>query len=169
MLGWAMMYRLAYRNLGTHESLLANHTVNNAGKSAVRWYEIRDLSTSPTVFQQGTIMAGNVHLWMASIAQDKLGNIAVGFSASNNVGVKPTIAVTGRLPGDPPGMMRTPHAILIGTGVQTGGLTRWGDYSAMTIDPLDDCTMWYTTEYLKTNGSFNWNTRIASFTFPNCQ
>jgi hypothetical protein len=161
------MYRLAYRNLGTHESLLANHSVNNGGLTAIRWYEIRDVNT-PTVFQQGTLAAATVHLWMASIAQDKMGNIAVGFSASNSVAVKPSIGVTGRLPGDAPGTMRTPHAILIGTGVQTGGLTRGGDYSPMTVDPLDDCTMWYTTEYLKTNGSFNWNTRIASFTFPNC-
>jgi hypothetical protein len=168
-LGEFMMYRLPYRNFGSHESLLANHSVSNAGKAAVRWYEIRGLSGAPTVFQSGTVSAANVHLWMGSIAQDKMGNIAVGFSASNNVAVKPSVAVTGRLPGDPPGTMRTPHALVIGTGVQTNTSNRWGDYSAMAVDPIDDCTLWFTTEYIKTNGSFNWDTRISSFTFPDCQ
>jgi len=47
-------------------------------------------------------------------------------------------------------------------------LNRWGDYSAMTVDPTDDCTFWFTTEYLKANGTFNWSTRIASFKFASC-
>ena len=55
-----------------------------------------------------------------------------------------------------------------GTGSQTGTLTRWGDYSSMTVDPADDCTFWYTQEYIKTNGTFNWSTRIANFKFPTC-
>ena len=169
-LGPFMMYRLAYRNFGTFESLLTNHSVNNGGVAGVRWYEIRDLSApTPTVFQQGTIAVGNVHLWMGSIAQDKMGNIAVGFSASNNMAVKPSVAVTGRLPADPPGTMRTPHGLAIGTGVQQNTFHRWGDYSALIVDPLDDCTFWYTSEYIKSNGSFNWSTRISSFTFPSCQ
>jgi hypothetical protein len=168
-LGDRMMYRLPYRNFGTHEVILANHSVNNAGKAAVRWYEIRNLSGAPSIFQQGTIAAGNVHLWMGSLAMDKMGNIAVGFSASNNLAVKPSVGVTGRLPGDAPGTMRTPHGLVVGTGVQTGTFNRWGDYSAMAIDPIDDCTLWYTQEYIKTTGSFNWSTRISSFTFPNCQ
>src|SRR5262249_56586508 len=53
-------------------------------------------------------------------------------------------------------------------GSQTGGLSRWGDYTSMAVDPSDDCTFWYTDEYLTTNGSFNWHTRIASFKFPSC-
>ena len=58
--------------------------------------------------------------------------------------------------------------IINGGGSQTGTLTRWGDYSALQVDPSDDCTFWFTTEYLKASGTFNWNTRIASFKFPNC-
>jgi hypothetical protein len=168
--GDRLMYRLPYRNFGDHETIVANHSVNNGGVAGVRWYEIRDLSKTPSVFQQGTVAAGSVHLWMGSIAQDKMGNIAVGFSASNSVAVKPSIGVAGRLPGDAPGTMRTPRALMIGTGVQLafGSGDNWGSYSAMAVDPIDDCTLWYTTEYLKTNGSFNWSTRISSFTFPNC-
>src|SRR2546430_4013562 len=55
-----------------------------------------------------------------------------------------------------------------GLGVQLGGGNRWGDYSSMTIDPIDQCTFYYTNEYLKTNGAFNWSTRIATFKFPSC-
>ena len=43
------------------------------------------------------------------------------------------------------------------------------DYSSMAIDPVDDCTFWYTNEYLKSTGAFNWNTRIASFKFTGRQ
>jgi hypothetical protein len=167
-LGERLMHRLPYRNFGTHESLLASHAVTNAGVAAVRWYEIRGPGGAPSVFQQGTVAANNVYLWVPSIAQDKQGNIAVGFSAGNGVGVRPTLAVAGRLPGDPPGTMRTPHALVIGSGVQTG-TSRWGDYAAMTIDPIDDCTLWFTGEYMKTSGSRSWSTRITSFTFPSCQ
>jgi len=56
-----------------------------------------------------------------------------------------------------------------GTGSQNGRLERWGDYSGLTIDHTDDCTFWYTTEYIKATGSFNWSTRVGSFKFPSCQ
>jgi hypothetical protein len=64
--------------------------------------------------------------------------------------------------------MESEQLIVNGTGSQTGGLSRWGDYSSMTIDPVDDCTFWYTQEYIKANGNFNWNTRIANFKFDSC-
>jgi hypothetical protein len=78
------------------------------------------------------------------------------------------VAITGRVPSDPLGTMETETTIVNGTGSQTNLLTRWGDYSAMAVDPADDCTFWYTQEYMRTTGSFNWNTRIASFQFPSC-
>ena len=66
--------------------------------------------------------------------------------------------------------MQAEASIQTGAGSQSGQrLDRWGDYSAMTIDPTDDCTFWYTNEYLKANGAFNWSTRIASFKFSGCQ
>jgi hypothetical protein len=64
--------------------------------------------------------------------------------------------------------METEVNIVSGSGSQNGNLSRWGDYSAMQVDPVDDCTFWFTEEYMKTTGSFNWNTRIASFKFPGC-
>src|SRR5947207_2705504 len=104
---------------------------------------------------------------MGSIALDASGDIALGYSVSNST-IFPSIAFTGRTPIDPASTMEAETIILSGTGSQTGGLSRWGDYSAMQVDPSDDCTFWYTTEYEKANGSFNWNTRIANFKFPGC-
>ncbi len=170
-----LMYRLAYRNFtGTdaHESLVVNQSVTvgnkRTGITSVRWYEIRNPNGAPTVFQQGTLGTGDgIHRWMGSIAMDKQGNIALGYSASSG-SVKPSIRYTGRLVTDALGTMQTENTIQAGGGSQTGTLHRWGDYSAMTVDPVDDCTFWFTSEYLKTNGSFNWSTRIASFKFPGC-
>jgi len=104
---------------------------------------------------------------MGSIAMDQNGNIALGYSLGSGT-IFPSVFFTGRVPSDPLGTMETEQSIVSGTGSQTTGLTRWGDYSAMTIDPADDCTFWYTQEYIKANGNFNWNTRIANFKFPGC-
>lgn len=167
-----LMYRVAYRNRAGTESLLVNHSVTigskRTGITSVRWYELRTPNAIPTVFQQGTLSTSDsIHRWMGSIAMDKQGNIAVGYSASSS-SVSPSIRYTGRLVSDPLGTMQTENIIQAGGGSQTGTLHRWGDYSAMTVDPVDDCTFWYTTEYLKASGTFNWSTRIASFKFPGC-
>ena len=169
-----LMYRLAYRNRSGVESLLVNHSVavgtNKKNQvTSVRWYEVRNPNGAPTVYQQGTLgTSDGIHRWMGSIGMDKQGNIALGYSASSS-SVNPSIRYTGRLVTDALGTMQTETIIQAGGGSQTGTLHRWGDYSAMTVDPVDDCTFWYTTEYLKGNGSFNWSTRIASFKFPGCQ
>lgn len=167
-LGDRLMYRLAYRNFGDHESLVVSHSVDNgSGVSGVRWYEIRSPGSNPTVHQQGTFSPDSTYRWMPSIAMDKAGDIAVGYSASSS-SVFPSIRYTGRVPTDALGTLETENTILTGTAAQTNGLNRWGDYSAMSVDPGDDCTFYYTNEYLPFNGSFNWATQIASFKFPNC-
>ena len=167
-----LMYRLAYRNFGTYESLVVNHSVTvgarKKGVTSVRWYEVRMPNGSPSVFQQGTLgTSDGIHRWMGSIAMDKFGNIALGYSASSS-SLFPSIRYTGRVPTDALGTMEAENSIQAGGGSQIGNLHRWGDYSAMTVDPVDDCTFWFTTEYLKSTGSFNWSTRIASFKFPGC-
>ena len=98
---------------------------------------------------------------------DKLGDIAVGFSKSSNT-THPGLGYTGRIPTDPAGMMESAANIFVGAGSQNGGLTRWGDYSSISIDPTDDCTFWYTNEYIPSNGNLNWHTRLASFKFTAC-
>ncbi|PYU78148.1 MAG: hypothetical protein DMG51_19250 [Acidobacteria bacterium] len=104
---------------------------------------------------------------MGSIAMDQSGDIAVGYSASSSRNF-PAVRYAGRVPSDPAGTMESENSIIEGTGSQTNGSSRWGDYSGMSVDPADDCTFWYTNEYLTTNGSFNWKTRIGSFKFTSC-
>ena len=175
-----LMYRLAYRRFSDgHEALLVNHSVRvgskRTGITSVRWYELRNPTGStmaagtPVVYQQGTLSTSDgIHRWMGSIAMDKVGDIALGYSASSS-SIFPSIRYTGRVPTDALGSMQAEAVIKAGGGSQTGALHRWGDYSAMTVDPVDDCTFWYTNEYLKTTGSFNWSTWIYSFKFPGCQ
>src|SRR3989475_3679448 len=166
-LGDRLMYRLAYRNFGDHESLVVNHSVTAGSSVGVRWYEIRSPNATPAVFQQGTYAPDSTFRWMGSIAMDQSGDIAVGYSASSS-SINPAVRYTGRVPGDPLGTLESENSIIEGAGSQTGGLNRWGDYSSMSIDPADDCTFWYTTEYLAASGSFNWHTRVGSFKFPSC-
>jgi len=168
-LGDRLMYRLAYRNFGDHEALVVNHSVTAGTGVGVRWYELRTPGTTPTVFQQGTYAPDSNYRWMGSIAMDQSGNMALGFSLSGSA-LNPQIHYTGRLATSPAGVMDQGEGTIInGTGSQTGsGLSRWGDYSSMTVDPSDDCTFWYTNEYIPSNGAFNWRTRIGSFKFSNC-
>jgi hypothetical protein len=169
-----LMFRLAYRNFGTHESLVVSHSVkvgtkHNNPYTGVRWYEIRNPSGTPVVYQQSTYSPDTNFRWMGSVAMDKLGDMAMGYSVSSSA-IHPAIRYTGRLAGDALSTMQAENSIVEGLGSQSGSnLSRWGDYGAMTIDPTDDCTFWYTTEYLQKTGAFNWNTRIASFKFPGCQ
>ena len=163
-----LMYRLSYRNLGDHESLLVDHSVTAGSSTGIRWYELRLASGSPVLYQQGTYAPDSDFRWMGSAALDQAGDMAVGYSKSSAT-TNPSIAYTGRLAGDPAGQLATGEGVVIvGAGSQIGGLSRWGDYSSMSIDPADDCTFWYVNEYLPADGSFNWRTRIASFKFPGC-
>jgi hypothetical protein len=166
-----LMYRLAYRNLGDHQALVVNHSVatSRKGPAGIRWYELRSPGTGAfSIFQSGTFAPDGTSRWMGSIAMDKLGNIAVGYSASSSA-LHPAIRYTVRTPADPPGTLESEVSVKEGGGSQLTGLNRWGDYSAMTIDPSNDCTFFYTNEYLKANGTFNWSTQIASFKVQGCQ
>ncbi len=162
-----LMYRLAYRNFGTRESLVVNHSIRAGTSGGVRWYELATPGTTPSLVQSGTFAPDSSFRWMGSIAEDKQGNMAVGYSISS-ASLHPAIGYTGRLVTDPLGTMQGEKIVKAGAGSQNGGLSRWGDYSGMAVDPKDDCTFYYTNEYLKTTGSFNWSTEINSFKFPNC-
>jgi hypothetical protein len=162
-----LMYRVSYRNFGDHEALLANHSVNAGGHAGVRWYEVRGAGSTPSIFQSGTYAPDSNYRWMGSIAMDHAGDIGLGFSVSSG-SINPQIHYTGRVPTDPLGMMQGDQTIINGTGSQNNRLHRWGDYTSMAVDPSDDCTFWYTNEYLSNYGSFNWQTRVGTFKFPNC-
>src|SRR5579864_7471647 len=162
-----LMYRLAYRNFGSHESLVVNHSVVAGSGGGIRWYEIQNPSGTPTVAQQSTFAQDSNYRWMGPVAMDQAGDLAVGYSVSSS-SLSPSIRFAGRVPTDPASTLESEVNVVTGSGSQTGGLSRWGDYSAMQIDPVDDCTFWFTEEYMKTTGSFNWNTRINNFKFPGC-
>jgi subtilase family serine protease len=165
-----LMYRLQYRNFGDHESLVVNHTVDADGTdhAGVRWYEIRNPGSSPSIYQQGTYAPDADHRWMGSVAMDSAGNMALGFSVTG-ISTFPSIRYTGRLAGDPPNVMTLGETdLIVGTGSQTSSLGRWGDYSSMVVDPVDDCTFWYTQEYYAVTSEAGWQTRIGSFSLPNC-
>ena len=169
-LGDRVMYRLAYRNFGGHESLVVNHSVGTNNTVGIRWYEIRSPNGTPVVYQQSTYAPDSDFRWMASMAMDQSGNIALGYSKSSAV-MNPGIFYTGREAGDALNSLRAEQAILTGSGSQLpgdGGSNRWGDYSALQTDPVDDCTFWYTSEYLTADGTFNWRTRLTSFKFSSC-
>ncbi|HEV7472886.1 MAG TPA: hypothetical protein VGN90_02485 [Pyrinomonadaceae bacterium] len=168
-LGDRLMFRLAYRNFGDHEALVGNHTVSSAGVAGIRWFELRNVTAGPvTVFQQGTYQPDTTWRWLGSAAMDQQGNLAIGYSASSS-SINPQIRYAGRLFTDPLNALTQGETTLFaGAGSQTGTLNRWGDYSDLTIDPVDDCTFWYTQEYIPANGSNNWRTRIGSFKFAQC-
>jgi len=180
------IWRLAYRNFKSYETLVTNQSVEAApGIAGTRWYEIRRTGGTYSVYQQGTVAgADGVHRWMGSIAQDKKGNMALGYSVVNGTDVFPGIRYTGRLVGDPLGQMPQGEGVIVnGSGVQTTTNSRWGDYTSMNIDPTDDCTFWYVNEYYQVSGlplplpppplpppgtTAPWQTRIASFKLPGC-
>ncbi|NOX45772.1 MAG: PKD domain-containing protein [Chlorobi bacterium] len=158
-----MMFRAQYRTFTGHQSIVLSRTVNlGSDHAGVRWYELRDTGSGWSIYQQGTYGPDSDSRWMSSIAMNGNGDIALGYSVSGS-STYPSIRYTGRLAGDALGSMTiTEGSIWSGTSSQTG-VSRWGDYSMMSVDPTDDNTFWYTTEY--TSGSWNWRTRIASFQF----
>jgi len=168
-IGDRLMFRLAYRNFGAFEAVVGNFSVNSGGVSGVRWFELRNVTSGPaSVFQESTYQPDTTWRWMGSAAQDQNGNLAIGFSASS-ASINPQVRYAGRLVTDPINTLGQGEAHLFdGTGSQTGTSNRWGDYSALSIDPVDDCTFYYTNEYYDTTSSFNWRTRIGSFKFTQC-
>ena len=169
------MMQNQYQNLSGVESLWLAHTVGKAAPNVagLRWYQIGvtggTVNTSPV--QQSTFRPDDKHRWVPSLAVDRDGNMAIGYSVSNSSQF-PAIQYTGRSVSDTLNVLSNVEGLLIaGGGAQTntcgGTCQRWGDYSAMTVDPTDGCTFWYTTEYYAASGG-DWHTRIGSFKYPSC-
>ncbi|HKB97381.1 MAG TPA: choice-of-anchor D domain-containing protein [Terriglobales bacterium] len=166
-LGDRLMYRFAVRHFSDHDRAVVNHAVASGSQVAVRWYELYDPAGTVTLNQQGTFAPDTTYRWMGSIAEDKNGDIGLGYSASSS-SIHPSIRYTGRVPSDILGTMETEASLVVGAGSQTTGLSRWGDYTALQVDPTDDCTFWYVSQYEKVSGTFNWSTNIGSFAFTGC-
>jgi hypothetical protein len=173
-----MMQRLTLRNFGVHQTLLFNHTVAADGDpsqshAGIRWYELRRQLRGHghdglwQIYQQGTYAPDANNRWIGSIAMDRKHNIAIGFNVSSST-VFPSIHYAGRRPNDPLGTFSLELSLMEGNGAQLDR-TEYGDYSQMSVDPVDDCTFWYTGTYYPATGLPNdWHTRIGSFRFGNC-
>jgi hypothetical protein len=166
-LGDRLMYRFAVRHFSDHDRAVVNHAVATGSTVGVRWYELYDPAGSVTLNQQGTFAPDSNYRWMASLAEDQLGDIGMGYSVSSS-SIFPGISFTGRVPTDTLGTMESETGLVVGTGAQDGGISRWGDYTAMQVDPSDDCTFWYVDQYQAVTGSFDWSTNISSFIFNSC-
>ena len=182
-LGDRLMQKVQYRRVGSAESLWVVHSViPSAGSTIVPQWAQLDITggtVAATPLQTQIYTPDTtIHRWMSAIAADHQGNMAIGYSTSNGTSPNfPSIAYSGRLVGDPANTLpQTETQLIAGLGSQTnncGGAPchRWGDYTAMSIDPADDCTFWYTDEYYDSaanGGTGNWHTRIGSFKFPGC-
>jgi hypothetical protein len=172
---------LQFRTFGAYDTLVFNHTVdavvNGTHHAAPRWYELRRPSGGAwSINQQGNYDPDASHRWMGSVAMDKAGDMALGYSISSNSATNPifpSVRYTGRLASDPLSQMPAGEFTLVnGSQSQIANGDRWGDYSAMRVDPVDGCTFWYTQEYIGTlgvvGGGGAWNTRIGAFWFPSC-
>lgn len=176
-IGDRLMLRLQYINRGGTQLLTTCHTVNAtpvAGtptpaqyRAATRHYVLQ--RTTPggpwSVLDQGTFSPDTTERWMGSTALDAAGNLAVGYSTSSTT-IFPSIAYAGRLATDPANTLAQGEATMFaGTGVQQVTGNRWGDYTAMCLDPVDDSTFWYCNQYYSVSGQFLWRTRIGAFKF----
>jgi len=159
-----LMHRVQYRNFETYSTMVLNHTVNadGMGTAGVRWYELRDYHDGNgwEIYQQGTYSPDDNSRWMASIAMNGKGTIALGFTISSDT-IAPSVMYTGRTPGAPLGEMNLVEVMVAKGLYAQANYNRWGDYSMMSLDPDDDSTFWYTQEY-STGG---WKTRICSLNF----
>jgi hypothetical protein len=171
-LGDRLMYRVAHQTNGSTESWLVTHSVNDTAAVAARWYEFTapSGSTSLTLHQSGQTPDDGEFRWMGSIAKDKLGNIALGYSRSSAAaGDYPSLYLSGQAAGEALGTTDAESLIFAGSGSQISTGNRWGDYSSMALDGADLCSFWYTNEYYPADGSFAWATRIAGkIKFPGC-
>jgi hypothetical protein len=164
------MHRFPYRNFGTRETLLGTFTVGGGlGEvgAAIRWFELRNTGSGWTLFQEGTHDPGDGHdRFMGSIAMDGAGDIALGYSVSSST-LFPSIRYATRVPTDPLGTLQAEAVLAPGRGSQTG-TNRWGDYSGMVVDPVNDCSFWYTNEFYRRSSSSDWSTVVGVFTMPEC-
>jgi hypothetical protein len=168
-----LMYRLQYRNFGSAQApdqvLVTNHTVDVGGDHAgVRWYELHNSGSGWSINQQGTYAPDSDHRWMSSIAMNGAGDIGLGYSVAST-STYPSIRFTGRLSSDALNLMPQGEGTIVnGGGSQSHSSGRWGDYSTLSVDPLDDCTFWYTQEYYSASSSAGWKTRIGAFKLADC-
>jgi hypothetical protein len=171
-----LRFGLQYRNIGGTEALWATHAIDGGGNvEAIRWYQVRSPYSSPFINQSGTYSPDSTWRWNQSLAVDRFGNMAVSYNVAST-SIHPGIRYTGRLATDAAGTLPQGETTLVnGTASdlctvdtahgKTDCYGRWGDYSSLTVDPVDDCTFWSMNQYVVSGG---YHIRVASFKFPAC-
>ena len=124
-------------------------------------------ATDLTIFQQGTYAPDANWRWMGSLARDKVAT-SWWATANRSNNMYPSIFCSRTQVNDALGTLESEVQVVTGTGSQPDTSNRWGDYSSMRIDPVDNCTFWYTTEYYMVTQHFDWSTQIASAKFSDC-
>ncbi len=186
-IGDRLMYRLQYRNRNGVESIVAVQTVNalpftgvfptpSGYTAAPRYYELqRSTPGGPfAVYDQATFApdppdgANGLNRWMGSVATDNVGNLVIGYSTSST-SVFPSVAFAARAFNQVGGLSEGEATIFNGFGSQQASGNRWGDYSSLSVDPVDECTFYYVNEYYPAGlTQFNWHTRVGKFKFDTC-
>jgi hypothetical protein len=192
-LGDRLMFRLAYSKPCVHSTpgqcqswdaphMVVSHavTVNPSVSSVtgVRWYDLlpsfqninvgTSATLATTINQQSTFSPDSDYRWMSSIAMDRAGNVEVGYSRANGTTLYPSISVAMRSVGDMKNRLTSESIVLKGSGSQTK-YTRWGDYTHMSVDPVDGCTLWFVGQYQTVAGVFDWSTLIYPTKASSCQ
>jgi hypothetical protein len=141
------------------------------GRNGQRWYELSNLSGSPSVVQSGTVFdpaaADPVSHWMGSIMVNGQGHVALGMTQAGAT-TRINTEVTSRLANATPGTMETPVVYssnaTVAYNLQGGDSQRWGDYSYTSLDPDDDMTMWTLQEY--PNAATSYAVRLVRLVAP---
>ena len=179
VLGDRPMYPLNYviRDDGTESFTFALTATNSASSTAAPyWFEIQYDGATYSLVQSGLVQINDGHhRWMPAIAQDRYGNMVVGYSVSSST-MYPALRYTGRLVCDTPGQMTVTETEIVASTdyyqdfVGTPPENRWGDYYSMSLDPDDGASLWFVGEYAYANSAVsgnegNWTTRIAKMRF----
>lgn len=155
-----------YRNFGTHESIVMafiTDITDGDNLSGIRWVELRNLPEENqwTLYQEGTYAPDDlVHRFLPSIAIDRTGCISIAYSTTSENSFA-GLRMTGRCADDPLGEMTVPEYLIANGLSALVTNNRHGDYAHMSVDPLDELTMWFTSEYAGPNGSAR--TSIVSY------
>lgn len=153
-----IMNQAQFRKFATHNSAIFNFVVDTDASSdkraGVRWYEFRQNGDNQpwSLYQEGTYTAPDGrHAWNASLAMDGNGNIGMGYTSMSGPNTSATVQVssyyTGRFAGDPLGTMTAMEGLIANGNAKIPG-TRYGDYSKIDVDPSNDQTFWFITEYM---------------------
>lgn len=151
-------------------SLFQVHTINSGGYARPRFYEFN--TVNKTVIQSGTFNRSSTSYdFNASIAANRTKDVFVTWSATDPANsVNAEARFSGRLHTDTSGVIPSPGYLLYGSATYynfTGsGVQRWGDYSAVSLDPADatGLTAWVINERILTTTT--WGNRIGSIKLP---